>query len=88
MTRPNTQHLRQIVADRLDIHWTQFAREHQHLAAAIERTRLVDSAVRSITNDPSYVHAQKAATQDETFLDGMDGVTALADRWVRRLLGL
>ena len=87
-TPANERLLRQVVADRLDIHWTQFEREHPHLAAAIERVRLIDSTVNRIADDPAYAQAMAGAAQDEGAMDVMESLSAIADRWLKVVLGL
>ncbi len=80
--------LERVVADRLNIHWTQFQREHPYLAASIQRTRLVGSTVERIAHDPDYLRAMESAGWDEAALEAAGRLTTIADRWVRRALGL
>lgn len=87
MTQTHKQ-LKDIVAAQLQIHWTQFQREHPQLAAAIERTRLIESTVARITDDPQYQHAMRLAAQDEGMQETVEKLTDLADRWLRGALGL
>jgi hypothetical protein len=87
MTPPQKQ-LKDIVAAQLEIHWTQFQQEHPHLAAAIERTRLIESTVARITDDPQYKHAMRLAAQDEGMQETVEKLKDLADRWLRAALGL
>lgn len=88
-TQPHPpQSLRDVVANRLELHWPTFAQQHPHLAAAIERVRLVDSVARRLTDDPLYQQAMEAAGHDERLLAATACLTELIDTGVRRALGL
>ena len=93
MTQPQsnatTQHaLRDLVAERLNLHWGQFAEEHPHLAAAIEQVNLVETTVQKLDDDPEFRAAMEAAGQDERTLLAAARLLDVVDRWLIRLLGI
>jgi len=63
-----TQMLRDVVEERLNRRWSAFAEAHPHLAAVIDRTRLVESAVESLRQDPAFIAAMRDADLDEAKL--------------------
>ncbi len=87
-TTTATRLLREVVAARLDENWAQFERMHPHLAAAIERTRLIESTVHRIAADPAYGQAVEAAAKDEAAAELLGKLSAIADRWLRIILGI
>ncbi len=60
--------LRDLVADRLGARWPDFAREHPNLAAALDRTSLVERTVAYLRDDPAYTEALREAALDEATL--------------------
>ena len=86
--KPTEQDLRDLVTHRLDVRWQTFAEAHPHLAAAIDRVRLVDSAVERLANDPAYRAAMDAAARDEATLALAAQLITTVDEWIGRLLRL
>ncbi len=82
-----TEQLRDLVADRLDKHWSDWAAAHPNLAEAIDRTRLIESAVGNLRDDPRFAEAMRQAAVDEAALQAAVRIVDAAERWVRRLLG-
>ncbi|MHB1156103.1 MAG: hypothetical protein ACYC26_04610 [Phycisphaerales bacterium] len=80
--------LRQLVQQQVDIRWDDFARKHPHLAAAIDRSVLIDSAVKRLADDPAYRAAMDQAAKDEAAMAVGAKIVELVETWVTRLLGL
>ena len=57
--------LRDLIARRVDRQWEAFAREHPHLAAAVDRVQLVEQTVANLQHDPRFGAAMRAADLDE-----------------------
>lgn len=85
---PNVTLLRDLVAERIDAAMDVFAREHPHLADAIERVKLIESTVHRLADDAEYQRAMEQAAADETLLDAAGQVVELVDRYVMKALGL
>lgn len=83
---PTSTPLRDLVSDQLDRHWLAWAEQHPHLARAIDRTRLVQSAVENLRDDLTFQSAMERANLDEHRLAEAARVLALAERWVGRVL--
>jgi hypothetical protein len=83
----NTQDLRALIAERIDVRWSDFAMRHPHLADAIDRVRLVDSAVDLLRDDPEFISAMRGADLDEARLADATKLLGMLDQLVRRLLG-
>ncbi len=88
MNEPNTTALRDRVREQVDVNWSEFERSHPHLAAAIDRTVLIDQAVRRIADDPAYRAAMDRAALDRAALDAGGRVGQVIATWVKRLLAL
>lgn len=84
----STQPLRDLVEQRLGQRWSEFAQAHPNLAQAIDQTRLVESAVRSLRDDPAFIEAMRAADLDEVKLAAAARVFELVERWVGRFMPL
>lgn len=78
--------LRQLVAGRIERRWEDWAKEHPHLAAVVDRVQLVESAVQRASEDPQFIEAIKAADVDEAHLTTALRLVELVEGWVRRLL--
>lgn len=78
--------LRRLVTDQLDRHWVAWAEQHPHLARAIDSTRLIDSAVDSLRDDPDFRLALERANLDEERLAEAARLLTLAEQWVGRFL--
>lgn len=56
-----TASLRELLDDDLDQHWVAWSAQHPHLAHAIDRVRLLDTAVDSLRQDPEFSAALRRA---------------------------
>lgn len=72
----------------MSIKWEAFAADHPHLAASIERVRLIESTVERLTDDPAYRAALDAAGRDDAVLESASALLGLIETWVDRALGL
>lgn len=82
----STTPLRDLIEAELDKHWLAWAKDHPHLADAIDRTRLIESTVARLRDEPAYLDAIRRADRDEQRLNEIAELTELVDRWVRRVL--
>ena len=82
------QCLREIVEHRMGGRWSEFVQQHPHLAAAIDRTRLIETTVQHLEEDEHFVQAMREADLDGAKLRAATQVLERADRWLRRLLPL
>lgn len=80
--------LREIVSGRVDVCWEKFAAEHEHLAAAVERVRLVDIVVDRLSDDEAYCRAMEAAGGDEVLLAATTKLIDEIDNRIGRIFGL
>lgn len=80
--------LHEVVAERLDLSWGRFRQAHPHLAAAVERVDLVESAVDSLREDDAFRRAMAQARIDEATLVGASRALRIIDEAVGRVLGL
>jgi predicted trehalose synthase len=80
--------LRDVVADRIDGRWHQWAQAHPHLAAVIDRTTLVDSTVAELREDPAFQQAMHQADLDEARLAQAETVIKQADALLDRVMPL
>ncbi len=80
--------LRDIVTERVDVKWAEFEAEHPHLAAAVTRTVIIDTAVERVADDPAVRDALDQAARDKASLAVTEHVVGVIDRWVRRVLAL
>ena len=85
---PKQDPLRDLVAEQLNQQWLSWSQRHPHLAAAIDRVTLIDSAVQRLRDDPAFHEAMARAELDEAKLAEAARVLSLTDGWVRRALGL
>jgi len=74
------QALRDLVEQRVAEPWSQWAAKHPHLAAAIDRERLIEGAVQQIESDPEYRRALAAAEIDEQRLRDAARLFSLVER--------
>lgn len=81
-----TQPLRDLVAGRIDGRWDAWAKRHSHLAAAIDRTQLVESTVRRLRDDPAFAKALRRAEIDADRLGEVAQVLAMVESAVGRVL--
>lgn len=82
----DTRDLRTLISDKIDVRWSDWSARHPHLAEAIDRARLVDSAVGLLRDDPQFVSAMRRADLDEARLADASRLLDLADQLIRRLL--
>ena len=75
-----TTPLRDLIETRLNVRWDAWASRHPHLAAAIDRTRLIETSMDRLRDDPDFQAAMAAADLDErqlaaaaTLLDRVEG---------------
>ena len=80
--------LRDYVAGDLDQHWIAWSAQHPHLAAAIDRVRLLDTAMNSLRHDAGFRAAMQRADLDEHRLHQAAEVLNLARQHLRQLLPL
>lgn len=80
------QGLKDIVADKLDQKWDVWAKAHPQLAAAIDRTQLVDAAVKRLREDPQFMAAMEHAAVDEHTLAQASAVLGKADQMIGNIL--
>jgi hypothetical protein len=60
--------LRELVAERVSARWESFAAEHPHLAASIDRVRLIDDGVLLVRGDAAFRQAVRDADLDDAQL--------------------
>lgn len=82
------QVLKDMIARRLDLRWSDFAEHHPQLAAAIERTRLIDLAVADLSRDAALRRALDSAAVDEATLRLAGQLSEAIDHWVGRAIPL
>jgi len=63
-----TRDLHSVIQDRINVRWSDWATRHPHLAAAIDRTMLVESTTALLREDPDYIEAMRSADLDEARL--------------------
>lgn len=80
--------LRDVIESRLEPRWTQWSQAHPHLAAVIDRTRLIESAVDRLRDDPIFVDAMRRAQMDEATLASAARILDQADHLMHKLLPL
>ena len=80
--------LRDLVENRLEAQWAQWSRRHPHLAEIIDRTRLIETTVTSVTDDPQLEEAFRQADLDEHQLEAAFRLMKLVERLVGRALRL
>lgn len=78
--------LRDWVESRLSRRWSQWAREHPNLAAAINQAKLVELAVEQLRADARFREAMRLADLDEAKLAAAAGLLEQAERIVERSL--
>ena len=64
-----TRDLHSLVGDKIDVLWSDWSTRHPHLARAIDRTRLVESTVQRVREDPAFIQAMRDADLDEAKLN-------------------
>jgi len=84
----STTPLRDLIEQRLDLRWQEWAGRHPHLAEVIDRTRLLETSVTRLRDDPAFLAAMRQADIDEAQMRTAMEVIELIDKWVGRLLPL
>jgi hypothetical protein len=77
-----------LVREAIDDEWSAFEHRHPHLAACLDRDRLIISAARSLASNPEYQAAMEHATAVGSPATSAAGIvrTFVAD-FLRRLVG-
>ncbi len=81
-----THDLRSLIREKIDYRWSDWAEQHPHLARAIDRTRLVESAVELLREDPEFIRAMHEADLDEAKLAFAIRILDRADQFIRDAL--
>ena len=82
----DTTPLRDLVEDRLNQQWDQWALAHPHLAQVIDRTRLAQITANQLTRDPAFVQAMHDADLDASRLAAAAQLIGQAERTLRQFL--
>ncbi len=83
-----THDLRSLISEKIDLRWSDWSSQHPHLALAIDRTRLVESAVDLLRQDPEFIQAMREADLDEAKLALAASILDRADQLIRNSLPL
>ena len=83
-----TTTLRDLIADKIDHRWQEWASAHPNLAAVLDRTELVDSTVQRLRDDTDFRDAMRAADLDEAKLAAAARILEQAERWITRFMPL
>ena len=83
-----THDLHSLVSERINIRWPDWAGRHPHLAQAIDRTRLIESTVDLLREDPKFIHAMREADLDEAKLALAANILGHADEIIFAALSL
>jgi hypothetical protein len=81
-----TTHLRDLVEQRINQRWVDWSRAHPNLAAAIDRTRLIEASIERLRDDPTFVQAMNAAAVDEHRVAAMERLVSLVEALVVKLM--
>lgn len=76
--------LRDVVADKVNAKWNEWAAAHPQLARVVDRTRLIESTVVQLRQEPAFLDAMRQADLDE---DKLAAAAKLLDQ-AERLVGL
>jgi len=82
----STQNLKDVVQKQLDQRWDAWAKAHPYLAAAIDRTQLVESTVQRLREDPQFIAAMQQAAVDEHTLAQATTVLDKAEQVIGKML--
>ncbi len=83
-----TEDLRSMVSDKINGRWSKWAQRHPHLAQVIDHTRLVESAVERLRDDPRFIRAMQEADLDDARLSAAAKILERADQVIRDTLPL
>jgi len=81
-----THNLRSLISEKIDLRWSDWAEQHPNLARAIDRIRLVESAVDRLREDPGFIKAMREAGLDEARLALAARILDRADQFIRDAL--
>ena len=81
-----TQDLRTVISEKIDLRWSDWSQRHPHLAEAIDRVKLVESAVTLLSEDPEFIRAMREADLSEAQLGVASELLDRAEQAIRRLL--
>ncbi|MCC7408784.1 MAG: hypothetical protein IT442_11980 [Phycisphaeraceae bacterium] len=79
-----TTSLRDVVSQKLAVRWEAWSADHPHLAAAVDRMKLIDSSVQSLRDDAEFREAMRQADLDEAKLAAAARVLEKVEGWVTR----
>ncbi len=82
----NSHSLCTLIEQRITLRWSEWAKHHPHLAEAIDRIRLTESAVDQLRNDPDFIAAMRETDLDEAGLIRAAQLLDRADNIIHRLL--
>ena len=81
------KNLRGLVEGVVGQRWEQWAKEHPHLASAVDRVRLVETVVAEARKEPSVRQALLEAERKGGVLTAAGGVVEFVEKVVRGVLG-
>ncbi len=82
----SSQELRTLVSEKIDVRWNEWAARHPHLAEAIDRVRLVESAVQLLRDDPQFITAMREADINEATLIRASRLLNKAETIIKQIL--
>ena len=83
-----TRNLHSLVNEKINLRWSDWATRHPQLASAIDRTRLVESTVALLREDPKFMSAMREADLDEARLAAAANLIDRANQIIREALPL
>ena len=83
-----TNSLRDVIAEKIDTRWHEWAESHPHLARVVDRTRLIESTIERLQEEPAFVDAMRQSDLDEDKLVAAAKLLSQADRLIRLVLPL
>ncbi len=82
----SSQELRTLVSEKIDVRWNEWAARHPHLAEAIDRVRLVESAVQLLRDDPQFIAAMREAGINEATLIRASRLLNITETIIKQIL--
>jgi len=82
-----TKSLRELVSTAVEQRWEDWAKEHPHLASAVDRVRLVETVLAEARTDPAVRQALLHAGRDGGALTAAAEVVGWVERAVGTVLG-
>lgn len=80
--------LREVVSEKVNQRWVDWARTHPHLAQVVDRTRLIESTVERLQDQPEFAEAMRQADLDENTLMAALKLLNQTDHLIRLVLPL